>query len=85
MEGGGQKLNFSIFLINLIEKMPFTFHKFPYILYTGCSKKKDQKYWAITQLKKVFRGCFRVHLDHKYPTFDKIHQGSQVYPFEIDF
>ena len=35
VEGGGQKLNFSIFLINLIEKMPFTFQKFPYILYTN--------------------------------------------------
>ena len=21
---------------------------------TGCSKKKDQKYWAITQLKNAF-------------------------------
>ena len=24
----------------------------PVYIYTGCSKKKDQKYWAITQLKK---------------------------------
>ena len=52
-----------------------TFQKYIQIKYTGCSKKKD---WAITQLKKVFGGCIRVHLNHKYPTFDKMHQGSQV-------
>ena len=47
-------------------------------------KKEGPKLLGYYKAKtKVFRGCIRVHLDHKNLTFDKMHQGSQVDPFEI--
>ena len=33
----------------------------------------------------MFRGGIRVHLDHKNPTFDKMHQGSQLFHFKIHY
>ena len=40
--------------------------------------KTDQKYLTVTQPKMVYRGCVRVYLKHKYPTFVKMHQDSHV-------
>ena len=30
-----------------------------------------------------FSGYTSAHIDHKYPTFDYLHQGFQVFHFEI--
>ena len=46
-------------IIQLSFKTDITSHRTYLIIHTGCSKKKDQKYWAITQLNKGVLGLYK--------------------------
>ena len=67
----------------LIEKQDRLAWKIFEISLHRVSKKERPKVLGYNTAKNVFKNCIRVHIDHKYPTFDKMHQDSLVYHFEI--